>query len=73
MQAPFRSINNVPFVLADAALEKTFLSLADQSGLKGLKGHESVGGMRASLYNAVSLSAVEALSDFMKDFARVHG
>lgn len=73
VQAPFRSINNVPFVLADAALEKVFLSLADQSGLKGLKGHESVGGMRASLYNAVSLSAVEALSDFMKDFARVHG
>lgn len=41
--------------------------------IKGLKGHASVGGMRASIYNAVTLKAVEALTDFMKDFARVHG
>ena len=41
--------------------------------IKGLKGHDSVGGMRASIYNAVTLKAVEALTDFMKDFARVHG
>lgn len=73
VQAPFRSINNVPFVLADAALEKTFVQRAEQAGLNGLKGHASVGGLRASLYNAVTLQAVEALSDFMKNFARVYG
>jgi len=73
VQVPFRSINNVPFVLADAALDKTFVRRAKQAGLYGLKGHASVGGMRASLYNAVTLQAVEALSDFMKGFARVHG
>lgn len=73
VHAPFRSINNVPFVLADAGLEKVFLQRAEQAGLNGLKGHASVGGMRASLYNAVTLQAVEALTDFMKGFARVHG
>ncbi|MBV4493336.1 3-phosphoserine/phosphohydroxythreonine transaminase [Pseudomonas oryzicola] len=73
VQAPYRSLNNVPFTLADQTLEDTFLRLAEQSGLNGLKGHASVGGMRASIYNAVSLPAVEALSDFMKDFAHVHG
>jgi phosphoserine aminotransferase len=72
VQAPFRSINNVPFVLADAALEKTFLERAEEAGLNGLNGHASVGGIRASLYNAVTLPAVEALTDFMKDFIRVH-
>ncbi|MGE8409191.1 MAG: 3-phosphoserine/phosphohydroxythreonine transaminase [Pseudomonas sp.] len=73
VQAPFRSINNVPFMLADQALQATFLAQAEQAGLNGLKGHASVGGIRASLYNAVTLSAVEALSEFMRDFARVHG
>ncbi|MEK1837744.1 MAG: 3-phosphoserine/phosphohydroxythreonine transaminase [Pseudomonas sp.] len=73
VQVPFRSINNVPFVLADAALEKTFVQRAEQAGLNGLKGHASVGGLRASLYNAVTLQAVEALTDFMKNFARVYG
>lgn len=73
VQTPFRSINNVPFMLAETAFEKDFLRLADQSGFKGLKGHASVGGVRASIYNAVTLLAVEALTDFMKDFARVHG
>lgn len=73
VQAPFRSLNNVPFKLADQALEDAFLRLAEQSGLMGLKGHASVGGVRASIYNAVSLPAVEALSHFMKDFAHVHG
>ena len=73
VQAPFRSINNVPFVLADDALEKAFLRLADRSGFKGLNGHASLGGVRASLYNAVTLPAVEALADFMTDFARAHG
>lgn len=73
VQAPFRSINNVPFALADAALEADFLRRANLRGLKGLKGHASVGGLRASLYNAVTLAAVEALSEFMQDFARPHG
>ncbi len=72
VQTAFRSLNNVPFKLADQVLEDAFLRLAEQSGLKGLKGHASVGGMRASIYNAVSLPAVEALSHFMKDFAHMH-
>lgn len=73
VQQEFRSINNVTFTLADAALEKVFLTLADQAGIKGLEGHASVGGMRASLYNAVTLPAVDALASFMKEFQRVHG
>lgn len=73
VQAPFRSISNVPFALTNQALEQSFLRRAEQSGLKGLKGHSSVGGVRASIYNAVTLPAVEALSDFMTDFARMHG
>ena len=73
VQAPYRSINNAPFRLAEVALEKTFLRRAEQAGLNGLKGHASVGGLRASLYNAVSVPAVEALCDFMSAFAREHG
>lgn len=73
VQVPFRSINNVPFRLADTALEKTFVQRAEQAGLYGLKGHASVGGLRASLYNAVTLDSVAALGDFMQGFARVHG
>lgn len=73
VQAPYRSINNVPFRLAEVTLEKTFLRQAEQAGLNGLKGHVSVGGLRASLYNAVSVTAVEALCDFMSAFAREHG
>jgi phosphoserine aminotransferase len=49
------------------------LRSAEQAGLNGLKGHASVGGLRASLYNAVSVPAVEALCDFMNAFAREHG
>lgn len=73
VQPAFRSINNIPFVLADASLEQDFLQLADQNGLKGLKGHASTGGVRASIYNAVTLNAVEVLADFMNDFQRVRG
>lgn len=73
VQLPYRSINNVPFRLAEAALERAFLRSAEQAGLNGLKGHASVGGLRASLYNAVSVPAVEALCDFMNAFAREHG
>jgi phosphoserine aminotransferase len=59
---------NVPFTLADAALDKLFLQEAESAGLLNLKGHRSVGGMRASLYNAVSEAAVDALIAFMRDF-----
>lgn len=62
-----------PDGVADAALEKTFVQRAEQAGFNGLKGHASVGGMRASLYNAVTLEAVEALTAFMKGFVRVDG
>ncbi|WP_346836742.1 3-phosphoserine/phosphohydroxythreonine transaminase [Microbulbifer sp. SAOS-129_SWC] len=63
-----RSRMNVPFVLADDSLDKAFLREAEEAGLLNLKGHRSVGGMRASLYNAVPLAAVEALVAFMADF-----
>lgn len=68
-----RSLMNVPFTLADAALDKAFLAEADDAGLLNLKGHRSVGGMRASIYNAVPEAAVDALIDFMKDFAQRNG
>ncbi len=68
-----RSLMNVPFTLADASLDKSFLAEADAAGLRNLKGHRSVGGMRASIYNAVSEAAVAALIDFMRDFERRHG
>ncbi len=63
-----RSLMNVPFQLAKPELDAKFLELADQAGLKALKGHRAVGGMRASIYNAVPLEAVQALVDFMKKF-----
>ncbi len=63
-----RSLMNVPFTLADPALDKLFLQESEAAGLLNLKGHRSVGGMRASLYNAVSEEAVDALIAFMQDF-----
>lgn len=69
----YRSIMNVPFTLADANLDKTFLKDAEALGLLNLAGHRSVGGMRASLYNAVPEEAVDALIDFMKDFQQKLG
>lgn len=68
-----RSLMNVPFTLADAALDKPFLVQAEAAGLMNLKGHRSVGGMRASIYNAVGEDAVDALIDFMREFARSNG
>ena len=65
-----RSWMNVPFVLADSALDKDFLAEADAAGLRNLKGHRSVGGMRASIYNAVPEAAVDALIGFMADFEK---
>jgi len=63
-----RSLMNVPFILADAELDKLFLEEAEKAGLSTLKGHRSVGGMRASIYNAMPEAGVDALIDFMKDF-----
>lgn len=68
-----RSLMNVPFTLADDALDKLFLSEAESHRLLNLKGHRSVGGMRASLYNAVDQEAVDTLVAFMKDFEARHG
>jgi len=68
-----RSWMNVPFTLARPQLEAPFLAEAEQAGLTHLEGHRSVGGMRASLYNAVPLAAVDALIEFMREFERRHG
>lgn len=68
-----RSRMNVPFFLHDAALDKAFLEEAKAARLIGLKGHRALGGMRASLYNAMPEAGVEALVGFMGDFARRHG
>ena len=68
-----RSAMNVPFTLANPELDASFLVEAKAAGLLSLKGHKSVGGMRASIYNAVSLAAVQALTGFMNDFAKRNG
>ncbi|MEA9390644.1 3-phosphoserine/phosphohydroxythreonine transaminase [Acerihabitans sp. TG2] len=68
-----RSRMNIPFLLADAALDKLFLEESLAAGLHALKGHRVVGGMRASLYNAMPLAGVEALVDFMSGFVKRHG
>ncbi len=70
---PNRSIMNVPFTLADEALDKLFLKEAEENHLLNLAGHRSVGGMRASIYNAVPLEGVQALVNFMDDFAQRNG
>ena len=67
-----RSWMNVPFTLADDALDKVFLEKAEEAGLLNLKGHRSVGGMRASIYNAVPEAAVDALIEFMQAFEKEH-
>ncbi|MDR9432815.1 MAG: 3-phosphoserine/phosphohydroxythreonine transaminase [Spiribacter sp.] len=68
-----RSWMNVPFVLADDQLDATFLAEASNAGLETLKGHRSVGGMRASIYNAMPESGVDALVEFMADFEQRNG
>lgn len=67
-----RSLMNVPFITGRQDLDALFVQEAAQSGLANLKGHRSVGGMRASLYNAMPQAGVEALVDFMADFERRH-
>lgn len=69
----FRSLMNVPFTLADAELDKHFLQQAEEARLLNLKGHRSVGGMRASIYNAVEQSSVDALCEFMHRFEKENG
>ena len=65
-----RSLMNVPFVIGDDALEKKFISEATKAGFMNLKGHRSVGGMRASIYNAMPIAGVKALVDFMDKFQK---
>tara|TARA_Y100001968_G_scaffold331530_2_gene386512 strand:- start:357 stop:926 length:570 start_codon:yes stop_codon:yes gene_type:complete len=68
-----RSLMNVTFTLADSELEAAFVTASEAAGMKGLKGHRSVGGLRASIYNAVPLAAVEALVELMNDFLKRKG
>jgi phosphoserine aminotransferase len=68
-----RSLMNVTFRLPDEELEKRFVAEATAAGLDGLKGHRSVGGLRASIYNAFPVDGVRALVDFMREFERVNG
>ncbi|AJJ11782.1 phosphoserine transaminase [Yersinia rohdei] len=68
-----RSRMNVPFQMIDPSLDKLFLSEAEAQGLQALKGHRVAGGMRASIYNAMPLEGVKALTDFMADFEQRHG
>ena len=68
-----RSRMNVPFTLADAALDDEFLKGAQQRGMLQLKGHRSVGGMRASIYNAMPVEGVKALVEYMREFEARHG
>lgn len=68
-----RSLMNVPFFLHDAALDAVFLQESRAAGLLALKGHRVLGGMRASLYNAMPQAGVEALVSFMREFAARHG
>jgi len=66
-----RSLMNIPFVLADESLDSKFIEASQNAGLLNLKGHRSVGGMRASIYNAITQSEVDTLIEFMREFERV--
>lgn len=68
-----RSLMNVPFVIGDAELEAKFVKEATAAGFTNLKGHRSVGGMRASIYNAMPIEGVQALTEFMKEFESKNG
>ena len=67
-----RSLMNVPFVTGDAELDARFVKEAKEAGFENLKGHRTVGGMRASIYNAMPIEGVEALAAFMRDFEAKH-
>jgi phosphoserine aminotransferase len=68
-----RSRMNIPFTLANPDLDSEFLKGAEARGMVQLKGHRSVGGMRASIYNAMPLEGVERLVQYMKEFEQKHG
>ncbi len=68
-----RSLMNVVWVLIDPGLDKQLLSLAEKEGISGIQGHRTVGGFRASLYNAMPLTGVETLVEFLKHFSKLHG
>jgi phosphoserine aminotransferase len=68
----YRSWMNIPFTLSDSSLDSQFLKEAEQANLMALKGHRSVGGMRASIYNAMPEEGVDALISFMNDFEKAH-
>lgn len=68
-----RSLMNVCFLLHDTSLEQSFLEAAKKAGIEGIKGHRSVGGFRASTYNALPLESVQVLVDLMQDFAKTKG
>ena len=68
-----RSLMNIPFTLRNADLDKAFIQETEAAGLTQLKGHRSVGGMRASIYNAMPIEGVQTLVRFMKEFERKHG
>jgi phosphoserine aminotransferase len=72
-QRESRSLMNVTFRLPTPELDAQFVAQADEAGLSGLKGHRSVGGQRASIYNAFPESGVATLVEFMAEFERVHG
>jgi phosphoserine aminotransferase len=68
-----RSRMNIPFTLRDPALDAAFLKGAEARGMVQLKGHRSVGGMRASIYNAMPIEGVKRLVEYMKEFEAQHG
>ena len=72
-QKDSRSLMNVSFTIANRELEAAFISESESAGMLGLKGHRHVGGIRASIYNAVSIENVRTLAEFMKEFARKNG
>ena len=73
VDAASRSPMNVVWRLPSEELEQQFISQATSAGLSGLKGHRSVGGCRASIYNAMPVEGVQALVDFMQEFMRTNG
>jgi phosphoserine aminotransferase len=68
-----RSLMNVVWIMKDEELEKQFLAECKAAGMVGVKGHRTVGGFRASLYNALTIDSVQALTDLMTDFAKRKG
>jgi len=72
-QVESRSLMNITYRLPSEELEKTFDRQASAAGFDGLKGHRSVGGLRASIYNAFPEEGVAGLVDFMREFERTHG